>query len=219
MKTKNILLGFIFHIVSLVLGITFIFLITNTKNSNLSSKDYSTEETSNVSSFISNSKDFKQEDFDQLEDFFEDLFEERNDAIKDGNIEKLYKYYDISKRDSASSLEREFKRIAYFRDWTIAKNALLDDVESEVTITSIKEKDGILNIILSEKFSFEFASNQTPKKKHEFTHTLLHTIKVKPLGNGHFIVLSDSYDDFLNSELDSYKFDLTEKILVPNTKS
>ena len=93
MKTKNILLGFIFHIVSLVLGITFIFLITNTKNSNLSSKDYSTEETSNVSSFISNSKDFKQEDFDELEDFFEDLFEERNDAIKDGNIEKLYKYY------------------------------------------------------------------------------------------------------------------------------
>lgn len=216
MKTKNILLGFIFHIVSLVLGVIFIFSITNTKDSDLSSKHYSTEETLNVSSSLENSVDFKKEAFDELEDFFEDLFEERNDSIKNGNVEKLYKYYDVSEKDSASSLEREFKRIAYFRDWSIAKNTLLDDIESEVTVTSVKEKDGILNITLTEEFSFEFALNQTPKKKHDFTRNLVHTFKVKPLDNNNFIILSDYYDDFLNSELDTYKFDLTEKTLIPN---
>lgn len=214
MKNKNVLFEFSFHIVSLVLGIIFILSIANTKNSNIS-YDYLNEEVSNVSSFITDSKTFKNED---LEDFIEDLYEERNNSIETGNVEKLYSYYDITTKFGANSLDREFKRIAYFRDWSLEKKATLTDIDSDIVIDSITTKDDIIHVNLKEKFSFKFHYNKTPKKTHEFSHVMIHNLQIKELDNGSFIVLSEYYDDFLNDSLDKYRFDLTEKNLVPITK-
>lgn len=219
MKIKNILIGFSLHIISLVLGIIFIFSISNTKSSKISSEIYLEEETLNVSSFVTDSKDVKQKDYEYIEDFFEDLYDERNSSIETGNVEKLYKYYDISEKTAFNSLEQEFKRIAYFRDWAIQKDAHLSDVDSDITITSVKEKDGVMNITFNEEFSFDFSYNKAPKNKNEFSHNIVHTAKIKDLGNNQFIVLSDYYDDFLKNELDKYKFNLTEKNLIPTEKS
>ena len=214
MRHKNIILSISFHMISLVLGITFILAIANTKNTRVS-YDYIDEEVLNVSSFITDSESNNNE---KLSEFLKTLYEERNNSIKTGNVEKLYGYYDITTNFGANSLKNEFKRISYLREWSLAKKSNFKEITSKIVLKSLKEKKGILTISLQENFSFTFSYNKEPENEHEFEHSMVHTLQVKELEKGNFIILNDYYEDFLNGVLDNYNFDLTEKNLVPNQK-
>ncbi|WP_294364031.1 hypothetical protein [uncultured Clostridium sp.] len=190
----------------------FIYFISNTKKYKLSpieitTNNYKDDMTSNVGTFISDSKENIES---SIINFMQNIFDMRNSAFLNGNVEKLYKFYDTSENFGEYSLKHEFKRIAFLRNLSREKNLTFKSIESTPTIKDIKIKNGLYNLTLNEKYIFTYFNNNNPNKVKTFSVDLIHTLELKDSGNS-FIISKDYYEDYFKNGLDQYEFNLTEK--------
>ena len=202
--------------ISIFLITNFIYFISTTKSTKLVPSefivkdielDYSNALTSNVGTFITDSNRNSE---DSIISFMTNVFTIRNNAFFNGNVEKLYKFYDTDENFGEYSLKHEFKRIAFLRDIVRNKNLTLKNMKSIPTIKDININNGVYNLTLSEKYSFDYFYNYNPKKISNFSIELIHTLELKDNGNS-FIITKDYYEDYFKSGLDRYNFNLTEK--------
>ena len=213
---KNLLKLLSGFFVYIFLVSNFIHFISTTKNTKsvpyeLITKDietdYSNDLTSNVGTFIT---DYNKNIEDSIISFMTNVFTIRNNAFINGNVENLYKFYDTTENFGEYSLKHEFKRIAFLRDIVKHKNITLKNIKSIPTIKDIHINNGVYNLTLSEKYSFDYFYNNKPKKVNTFSIELIHTLELKDNGNS-FIITKDYYEDYFKSGLDKYEFNLTEK--------
>ncbi|MBE6054850.1 MAG: hypothetical protein E7212_13290 [Clostridium sartagoforme] len=203
----------------------FIYFISSTKNTQFVSPTfftkaydtvYSNDITSKVGTFITDSNINTE---DSILTFIGEVFDIRNAAFLNGNVEKLYEFYDIDQTFSAYSLKHEFKRIAYLRDWANERSLTFKNIKSTATIKDLKIKDGIYNLTLSEEFKFDYFYNNSPNIVNTFGINLIHTLELKDFDNS-FIIFKDYYEDYFKSGLEEYDFNLTEKnIPIKSNKS
>lgn len=190
----------------------FIYFISNTKKYKLSpieitTNNYKDDITSNVGTFVSDSKENIES---SIINFMQNIFDIRNSAFLNGNVEKLYKFYDTSENFGEYSLKHEFKRIAFLRNLSREKKLTFKSIESTPTIKDIKIKNGLYNLTLNEKYFFTYFNNNNPNKVKTFSVDLIHTLELKDSGNS-FIISKDYYEDYFKNGLDQYEFNLTEK--------
>lgn len=208
-KLLNQLSGFFVYIFLIA---NFIYFISNTKKYKLSpieitTNNYKNDMSSNVGTFVSDSKENIES---SIINFMKNIFDIRNSAFLNGNVEKLYKFYDTSENFGEYSLKHEFKRIAFLRNLSREKKLTFKSIESTPTIKDIKIKNGLYNLTLNEKYIFTYFNNNNPNKVKTFSIDLIHTLELKDSGNS-FIISKDYYEDYFKNGLDQYEFNLTEK--------
>ncbi|NLL30433.1 MAG: hypothetical protein GX258_05190 [Clostridiales bacterium] len=199
----------IYNIISIFLVSVFLISISNTSNNKNVNNIINTEDSLNVGRFITDSTS-EVSDENLILSYLKNLYATRNNSFITGNVEDLYRFYDISDNFGAYSLEYEFKRIAFLRDWTNKKDAQIINISSTPKITSLKKGNNVYQLVLTETFSFDYAYNKDLKDIKNFTADLIHNLELEKLNNT-FIVTKDYYECCFNSGLEQYNFDLTEK--------
>ena len=152
-------------------------------------------------------------DEEALTKFISSAFNERNNSFLNGNVSRLYNYYGTSEANGKYSLEYEFKRIAYLRDWSIERSIIFTSISSSVIINKI-----IVN--LDEYYNFNYLHNKQVTS-NKFSFTIPHIMTIYSYNNEdgeeNFIIDKDYYSDIFNDDLNDYDFTLTETSL-PYTK-
>lgn len=215
---KRLLQLLSYFFINIFLVTNFIYFISTTKNIDVHSSFftkpyetyYSNDITANVGSFITDTNNDVQK---SIINFMQDVFTIRNEAFLNGNVEKLYKFYDTEETFSSYSLKHEFKRIAYLRNWANEKNLTFKNIKSTPTIKDLKFKDGFYNLTLSEEYKFDYAYDSSPDVLNTFQMKVIHTLELKDIGSS-FIISKDYYEDYFKSGLDKYDFNLTEKNIL-----
>ena len=159
-------------------------------------------------------------DEEALTKFISSAFNERNNSFLNGNVSRLYNYYGTSEANGKYSLEYEFKRIAYLRDWSIERSIIFTSISSSVIINKINRNDNKIIVNLDEYYNFNYLHNkQVTSNKFSFTIPHLMTIYSynNEDGEENFIIDKDYYSDIFNDDLNDYDFTLTETSL-PYTK-
>ena len=206
-KLKNLFKYSLYPILSLILISSFLISISKTPRDSTFAL-IQDEPIYEVSSFITdNSVNINSES--SVLDYINKLYTLRNEAIFTGDVKELYNYYDIKTNFGAYSLEHEFKRIAFLRDFARDKDVTFISFTSIPTITTLKEKDNLINVTFKEDFSFDYYYNKDPKTIKSFTVDLIHTLELEKTNNS-YLVTKDYYIDCFKNGLDKYKFTLKE---------
>lgn len=121
---KKILKASSYLLFPIFLITNFVFFISKTSNSSFVpsvffSEGYENEPIAHAGTFITDSDENLET---SIISFLNDLYSTRNKSFTTGNVEDLYKFYDISQTFSSYSLKHEFKRIAFLRDWASERN-------------------------------------------------------------------------------------------------
>ena len=159
-------------------------------------------------------------DEEALTKFISSAFNERNNSFLNGNVSRLYNYYGTSEANGKYSLEYEFKRIAYLRDWSIERSIIFTSISSSVIINKINRNDNKIIVNLDEYYNFNYLHNKQVTS-NKFSFTIPHIITIYSYNNEdgeeNFIIDKDYYSDIFNDDLNDYDFTLTETSL-PYTK-
>lgn len=215
---KKILKASSYLLFPIFLITNFVFFISKTSNSSFVpsvffSEGYENEPIAHAGTFITDSDENLET---SIISFLNDLYSTRNKSFTTGNVEDLYKFYDISQTFSSYSLKHEFKRIAFLRDWASERNISFKNIESTPKILYLKENDNTYSLTLSEEYKLDYIYNDAAEKINNFGVSLIHTLELKTFGNS-FIVTKDYYQDCFDGGLGQYDFNLTEKN-IPITK-
>ena len=159
-------------------------------------------------------------DEEALTKFISSAFNERNNSFLNGNVSRLYNYYGTSEANGKYSLEYEFKRIAYLRDWSIERSIIFTSISSSVIINKINRNDNKIIVNLDEYYNFNYLHNKQVTS-NKFSVTIPHIMTIYSYNNEdgeeNFIIDKDYYSDIFNDDLNDYDFTLTETSL-PYTK-
>lgn len=159
-------------------------------------------------------------DEEALTKFISSAFNERNNSFLNGNVSRLYNYYGTSEANGKYSLEYEFKRIAYLRDWSIERSIIFTSISSSVIINKINRNDNKIIVNLDEYYNFNYLHNKQVTS-NKFSFTIPHIMTIYSYNNEdgeeNFIIDKDYYGDIFNDDLNDYDFTLTETSL-PYTK-
>ena len=159
-------------------------------------------------------------DEEALTKFISSAFNERNNSFLNGNVSRLYNYYGTSEANGKYSLEYEFKRIAYLRDWSIERSIIFTSISSSVIINKINRNDNKIIVNLDEYYNFNYLHNKQVTS-NKFSFTIPHILTIYSFNNEdgeeNFIIDKDYYSDIFNDDLNDYDFTLTETSL-PYTK-
>ena len=150
-----------------------------------------------------------------ISDFVNKTFTTRNESFLNGEVKDLYKYYNIDSNNSRYSLDYEFKRISYLRDWSLERGIIFTSIDSLIVINSILKKDNSLIVKLDEQCTFSYIHNNG-KAKNTFSMSIPHILTLYD-NYGEFTIDKDYFVDFLNDDLQNYNFTLSEESL-PYTK-
>lgn len=154
-----------------------------------------------------------------LNTFLNNTFKTRNDGFLTGNVSDLYNFYTLSNSDGKYSLDYEFRRISYLRDWALERSIIFTSISSLIIINDISKKNNTVIVNLDEHCTFTYMHNKG-KALNKFSLTIPHILTIYTFNDGinnHFSIDKDYYCDLFNDELDTYTFTLTENIL-PYTK-
>ena len=159
-------------------------------------------------------------DEEALTKFISSAFNERNNSFLNGNVSRLYNYYGTSEANGKYSLEYEFKRVAYLRDWSIERSIIFTSISSSVIINKINRNDNKIIVNLDEYYNFNYLHNKQVTS-NKFSFTIPHIMTIYSYNNEdgeeNFIIDKDYYSDIFNDDLNDYDFTLTETSL-PYTK-
>ena len=208
----NLLSLSLYFLLTSTLFFSFFYLICKTTNDTLvplSEKGSTQEQVTSVGSFITDSTEDTNA---KIISYLKDFFSTRNQSFLTGNVENMYKFYDISHSYSKYSLHYEFKRISYLRDWANEKGITFVDISSTPYIMNVKTNNNIIKLNVNETFNVTYVYNENPSIKNKFTVTLFHTDELQVIGNG-FTIQKDYYFDCFENSLKKYNFNLTEKEL------
>lgn len=214
-KTNKYILSLsLYSLIIIFLFISFFYSIANTHNSfsspnSYTKKDYKYEESTNVGTFITDSNEGIN---NKVLSYLNDFFSTRNESFLTGNVENLYKFYDLSHSYSKYSIHHEFKRIAYLRDWANERGISFEKITSTPSIKSIEVFNNIIKLSLDETFDVAYYYTDNFTVKNNFTIKLFHIEEIQIIGNG-FLLQKDYYFDSFENALKKYNFTLTEKQL------
>lgn len=156
------------------------------------------------------------EDFDEfdlkLNEFINNVFSTRNNAFLNGDVTSLYDYYNMDNSNGRYSLDYEFRRISYLRDWSFQRAILFTGASSLVIINEISKKDGKVIVNLDEHYTFNYMHNKSPAV-NKFTFSIPHILTIATDDYCNFKIDKDYYCDVFNDDLDSYVFSLNETSL------
>ncbi len=211
---KNIFSLSLYFLLVSILFISFFSLLSKTTNNflvphSLPKESYNYEETANVGTFITDSNEDRNT---KLLSYLNDFFSTRNQSFLTGNVENLYKFYDLSHSYSKYSLHHEFKRIAYLRDFANERGIIFEDITSTPYIKNIQINNTIIKLEVDETFTVTYIYPENPTVKNKFSITLIHTDELQAIGSG-FTIQKDYYFDSFENALKKYNFNLTEKEL------
>ena len=150
-----------------------------------------------------------------MQNFINNSFSTRNKGFLSGDVKNLYDYYNINSGNGKYSLDYEFKRISYLRDWAIERGIIFTAVNSRITVNSISKNDTSLIVKADEECTFSYIYNDG-KAPNEFSLSIPHILTINN-AYSNFIIEKDYYVDFLNDDLHNYNFTLSEETL-PYTK-
>lgn len=91
---------------------------------------------------------------EKLTKFISSAFNERNNSFLNGNVYKLYNYYGTSDANAKYSLDYEFKRIAYLRDWSLERSIIFTSINSLVIINKVTKNNNKIIVNLDEYYNF-----------------------------------------------------------------
>ena len=210
---KNFFSLSLYFLLISALFISFFSLLSKTNNNfssiSLSKESYNYEETANVGTFITDSNEDTNA---KLISYLKDFFSTRNQSFLTGNVENLYKFYDLSHSYSKYSLHHEFKRIAYLRDFANERGITFEDITSTPYIKNVQINNNIIKLDVDETFNVTYIYTENPTIKNKFSITLFHTEEFQVIGSG-FTIQKDYYFDSFENALKKYSFNLTEKEL------
>lgn len=158
-------------------------------------------------------------DEENLNKFITSAFNTRNNGFLNGNVSKLYDYYNTSEANGKYSLDYEFKRISYLRDWSLERAIIFTSINSLIIINSINRNDNRIIVDLDEHYTFTYIHNKQVSI-NKFTLTIPHILTIFTFNDGSeesFYIDKDYYSDIFNDELNDYIFSLSE-ISLPYTK-
>lgn len=225
-KVKNSILMIVYYLLVIALFAYFFFCIgkihpsnyisqNNILNSVAASADItSIESTNNLNTGTANP------DEETLSKFILSAFNERNNSFLNGNVARLYNYYATSKANGKYSLEYEFKRISYLRDWSIERSIIFTSISSSIVLNKINRTDNKIIVNLDEYYNFNYLHNKKVTS-NKFSFTIPHIMTIYSYANEggeeNFVIDKDYYSDIFNDDLNNYDFTLTETVL-PYTK-
>lgn len=207
------LFGYFFYCIGKVPPSHYISKSSILKNINISTSVGNFDNTSNIPNEEVNPYEEK------LTDFITSAFNSRNEAFLSGNVFRLYDYYSTSEANGKYSLDYEFRRISYLRDWALERSIIFTSINSLVIINNITKKDNKLIVDLDEHYSFNYIHNKQVAV-NKFTLTIPHILTIytySDTSEDYFYIDKDYYCDIFNDDLDNYMFTLTETFL-PYTK-
>lgn len=219
---KNIMLNIIYYILITSLFAYFFYCIGKVPPGNYISKN---NLLNNISTSVGNfNTTYIPEDSidpyeDKLNTFVTSAFNTRNHGFLSGEVSKLYNYYDISSSNGQYSLDYEFKRISYLRDWSLERAIIFTSINSLVIINKIIKNDDKIIVYLDEHYTFNYIHNKQ-FAVNKFTLTIPHILTIYTTNNDStstFYIEKDYYSDIFNDNLESYIFTLSETFL-PYTK-
>lgn len=156
---------------------------------------------------------------ENLNDFITSAFNIRNNGFLNGNVSKLYNYYGTSEANGKYSLDYEFRRISYLRDWALERAIIFTSINSLVIINNITRKDNKIIVDLDEHYTFSYIHNKQVAS-NTFTLTIPHILTIYTYSDSsedYFYIDKDYYSDIFNDDLNNYMFTLTE-LSLPYTK-
>ncbi|MBP3917355.1 hypothetical protein [Clostridium sp.] len=221
---KNIMFKMVYYILIINLFAYFFYCIGKVPPNNYVSKNTLLNNISlstSVGNF--NSNDIPEDSIDPYEDelntFITSAFNTRNDGFLSGKVSKLYDYYGTSSANGKYSLNYEFKRISYLRDWALERAIIFTSINSLVIINKIIRNDDKIIVYLDEHYTFNYIHNKQ-FAINKFTLTIPHILTLYTTNDNsknYFYIDKDYYSDIFNDDLDEYIFTLSETFL-PYTK-
>ena len=197
--------------------------VTNSTNTFISNSNYkalsvfkfnSDEKETNIGS---STEDTEANEASALQ-FFESLFKDRNTSFLTGNVEDLYKYYTLKDSGGRYSLQHEFKRVAYLRDWSNTRNITFTSVTSYPKLKYIRGGPNTYSARVDEEYKFEYVYNDEPEVTNQCGVSLFHTLTLQKKDDS-FLICKDYYLDCFEDGLKKYFFNLDEKELPITTEA
>lgn len=216
-ESKNIIFKIFYFFFVIISFYSFFYSINKTSSTN---KIYNNDTFNNVavsSNIYSFESPISTDPFEEeLKSFITSAFNIRNDGFLNGDVSKLYNYYGTSEVNGKYSLDYEFKRISYLRDWAIERAIIFTAIDSFVIINSVTKNDNKIIIDLDEHYTFKYIYNKQ-FAVNKFTLTIPHILTIYNSDNNSFYIDKDYYCDIFNDNLSRYTFTLSETLL-PYTK-
>lgn len=142
------------------------------------------------------------------------LFDIRNDAILNENVQVLDKMYDKKVTYGLWAYEHEIKKMEYLKSWSDKQGVEFTDIKSKITVRWIKNKETELtmNLIVSTEYSYVYEDS---KKVNNFRIGTYHSLDVKEQDENLLITREWYTDPFADSmHLEQIKSDSIKNYIL-----
>ena len=134
----------------------------------------------------------------------ENLFDYRNKALLEQNIDILKGLYDTNKKFGLWAYEHEEKKMKYIKHWSEKQGINFDDIKTKVIVKKIKEKEkDLYGIICTVSTEYKYSYENQPEVSNMFRIGTYHYLNVAIKDNQYIIVkewYTDPFEDSLNLE-------------------
>ncbi|NLU08181.1 MAG: amidase domain-containing protein [Clostridiales bacterium] len=148
------------------------------------------------------------------------IFENRNRAILNGNLQFIEPYYDKSTKYGAWAYDHEEKKMKYLKNWEDKQGVKFVEILPDVVVKRIKDKGDKFSVNLICSTEYRYVYEDTPKLVNSCRIGTLHVLNMEKK-NGKWIITKEWYKDpFADSlNLDNLKMDSVKRyILLQNRR-
>lgn len=155
---------------------------------------------------------------DELFQDFNDIFDIRNRAVLENDLETLESLYNRSTKLGNWAYEHEIKKIEYLKSWSDKQGIKFTDIRSKIEIRRVKAKGDRLSANIVRSTEYDYIYLDQPDTKNMFRIGTYHSIEVDTLNNDIKIVREWYTDPFADSLiLDDAKSEKVKEIIKSST--
>jgi hypothetical protein len=122
------------------------------------------------------------------------MFDDRNKAILEENIDILETLYDKKLRNGLWAYEHELKKMKYLHKWSDKQGVEFKKINSEVIVRSAKKKGDGFTLGLLVSTEYQYVYDNDAKTVNSFRIGTYHTLDLIPQEE-HFIITKEWYAD------------------------
>ncbi|MBV1822314.1 hypothetical protein G7A79_29330, partial [Coprococcus sp. MSK.21.13] len=109
----------------------------------------------------------------------ETIYNDRCKVFINGDLERLPKYYDTSRKHGKWSLDQEVRRVKYLRTWAHQRNIEFTNINSKVILKRVSSNKSNIRLGLKEIYTFEYIyKNDENATKNKFGTGIDHTVNL-----------------------------------------
>lgn len=146
----------------------------------------------------------------KFEQFLEDLFEKRNQAILDKDFNTLKSFYNRSTRLGTWAYEHQVKKVKYLHNWAEKQGVRFTKVKSNVVIRRVNERNSGFRINFSAFTKYSYSYKGEPSVINSFKIGTYHSMDISEKEDN-WIINREWYTDPFADSLNMAKTN-TEKI-------